>query len=105
MVEDRAPILPNSRSTVYKVTVAYCGGPFSGWQSQKDGSGVQDCIIKALKTLLRHPVKLVGASRTDAGVHALRQIATFRSGEPFERLRWAAQFAGSVASIHRGAGY
>ena len=87
-MKENEPIAASGQPTPYKVSIAYCGAPYSGWQSQKDGTGIQDEVSKALRIILRHPVKLVGASRTDAGVHALCQIATFQSAVPFDRLRW-----------------
>ena len=58
-----------------KLTVAYDGGPFSGWQSQPNKNGVQDHLKIAFLALLSEPVKLHGAGRTDSGVHALGQVA------------------------------
>jgi tRNA pseudouridine38-40 synthase len=58
-----------------KLTVAYDGRPFSGWQSQPNGNGVQDHLKRAFSQLLSTPVRLQGAGRTDAGVHALGQVA------------------------------
>jgi tRNA pseudouridine38-40 synthase len=58
-----------------KLTVAYCGTPWRGWQSQAEGGTVQDEIESAIKRLIKLPLRLQGASRTDAGVHALGQVA------------------------------
>jgi len=58
-----------------KLTVAYDGRLFSGWQSQPNQNGIQDHLNRALSYLLSEPVKLQGAGRTDAGVHALGQMA------------------------------
>ena len=58
-----------------KLTVAYDGRPFSGWQSQPNQNGVQDHLKLAFLALLSEPVKLHGAGRTDSGVHALGQVA------------------------------
>ena len=58
-----------------KLTVAYDGRPFSGWQSQPNRNGVQDHLKLAFLALLSEPVKLHGAGRTDSGVHALAQVA------------------------------
>jgi tRNA pseudouridine38-40 synthase len=60
-----------------RLTIAYDGAGFAGWQSQSSGDGVQDVIEFALKRIASSPVKLHGAGRTDAGVHALAQIAHF----------------------------
>lgn len=59
----------------YKLTIEYDGGPFNGWQSQADGGGVQDAINRAIKAYCREEATLFAAGRTDAGVHALGQVA------------------------------
>jgi tRNA pseudouridine38-40 synthase len=58
-----------------KLTVAYDGRPFCGWQSQPNRNGVQDHMKHAFTEILAQPVVLHGAGRTDAGVHALAQVA------------------------------
>src|SRR5215468_6967672 len=55
----------------------YDGSPFHGWQSQADGSGVQDALERALSAVADAPVGAVAAGRTDAGVHATLQVAHF----------------------------
>jgi len=61
----------------------YDGGPFHGWQSQADASGVQDALERALAAVAGAPVSAIAAGRTDAGVHATLQVAHFDS--PAER--------------------
>lgn len=61
-----------------KLTIQYDGTDFSGWQRQPNGRTVQEEIEKALSTLLKKEVKVNGSGRTDAGVHALGQVANFR---------------------------
>ena len=58
-----------------KLIVAYDGAPFSGWQSQPNRNGIQDHLEKAFAQICSHPVRVHGAGRTDAGVHALGQCA------------------------------
>ena len=58
-----------------KLTVAYDGRPFSGWQSQPNENGIQDHLKRAFSQILSASVKLHGAGRTDSGVHALGQVA------------------------------
>ena len=58
-----------------KLTIAYDGHPFNGWQSQANGNGIQDHLKKAFRDILEWQVSLHGAGRTDAGVHALGQVA------------------------------
>ncbi len=64
----------------YALKLAYDGGAFRGWQKQPGQITVQGAIEDALRALLGKPYTLHGASRTDAGVHALAQVASFSSG-------------------------
>lgn len=86
----------------YKLTIAYDGSGFHGWQRQadlpgSDGQGgrplrtVAGVMEEALREVMRQPVRLVGASRTDAGVHALGQVAHFDAATriPIERMALA----------------
>ena len=59
----------------YFIELSYDGSPFVGWQRQPKGDSVQSCLEVALKTLLQKPVSVVGAGRTDAGVHARQLFA------------------------------
>ena len=61
-----------------KLTVQYDGTNYHGWQVQSRHDTVQGCIVEALATMLKYPVPCNGASRTDAGVHAIGQVANFR---------------------------
>ena len=65
-----------------KLVVAYDGRPFSGWQSQANGSGVQDKIEAAIVKISGHPARIFGSGRTDSGVHALGQVAHFDTPAP-----------------------
>jgi len=60
-----------------KLTIAYDGSSFRGWQSQPQGGTVQDLIEEAIETTGSEKVRIHAAGRTDAGVHALGQIAHF----------------------------
>jgi tRNA pseudouridine38-40 synthase len=59
----------------YKLTIEYDGAPFVGWQRQANGLSVQEAIETAVLTSCGAPVAVRGAGRTDAGVHALGQVA------------------------------
>lgn len=58
-----------------KLIVAYDGAPFAGWQSQAGGNAVQDYLEEALARIAGAQLRVHGAGRTDAGVHALAQCA------------------------------
>lgn len=66
----------------YFIYLGYNGKNFCGWQIQPNGLTVQQCLEEALATLLRRPVPVVGAGRTDAGVHARLMVAHFDWDEP-----------------------
>lgn len=59
----------------YKIVIEYDGRPFVGWQSQAGGQSIQDVLQGAVKTFCGESVLMQGAGRTDAGVHALGQVA------------------------------
>jgi tRNA pseudouridine38-40 synthase len=62
-----------------RLDIEYDGGGFSGWARQPGLRTVQGELESALATVLREPVELTVAGRTDAGVHALGQVASFRT--------------------------
>ena len=61
----------------YKIKIEYEGTPFVGWQFQKNGQSVQEVLQKAIFNFSKERVVVIGAGRTDSGVHALSQIAHF----------------------------
>jgi tRNA pseudouridine38-40 synthase len=64
----------------FKLTIAYDGTDFHGWQMQgRDRPTVQGEIVSVLRRLTQENIQLLGSGRTDAGVHALGQVASFRT--------------------------
>jgi tRNA pseudouridine38-40 synthase len=78
----------------YRVTLEYDGTPFVGWQVQALGRSVQGCLTEAIGKFCGETVQLKGAGRTDAGVHALGQVAHFDLERewPPETVRAAVNF-------------
>lgn len=65
----------------YFVELSYKGTRYNGWQIQKNAPSVQQTIQEAISTLLRETIEIVGAGRTDTGVHAAFYIAHFDAGQ------------------------
>lgn len=74
-----------------KLVVAYDGTAYSGWQLQPKAATVEGELNKALSSLLQEEIKVIGASRTDSGVHALGNIAVFDTETriPAEKISYA----------------
>ncbi len=70
-----------------KLTIAYDGTDYCGWQRQAGQITIQQTIEEALTSLLYQPVTVDGAGRTDSGVHALGQVASFECPKPFPASR------------------
>jgi tRNA pseudouridine38-40 synthase len=72
-----------------KLVIAYDGAPFAGWQSQAHRNTIQDHVERAFERVLGKPVRVHGAGRTDAGVHALAQCAHLDlTGDCLSAARW-----------------
>ncbi|MCB1135787.1 MAG: tRNA pseudouridine(38-40) synthase TruA [Chlamydiia bacterium] len=69
---------------VYRMTIAYDGTDYSGWQMQPNADSIQARIEDALRVLTRADVRVIGSGRTDAGVHARGQVAHFKHGEKLD---------------------
>lgn len=74
-----------------KILLEYDGSNYHGWQKQKNALGIQEIVEKAIYRVTGENVKVVGAGRTDAGVHARGQVANFHTNcrIPVERLPYA----------------
>ena len=68
----------------YFAELSYKGTAYCGWQRQPNASSVQQTIEEALSTILRESVEIVGAGRTDTGVHAAFYVAHFDTSRPIE---------------------
>ncbi len=76
----------------YKMTLAYDGSRYSGWQKQGNTENtIQAKIEGVLSRLLEEPVEAAGSGRTDEGVHALAQVASFRTERVFDSDRLTAE--------------
>lgn len=71
-----------------KLTIEYDGTDYHGWQVQPNGRTIQEVLERAIETLLGAKVRLTGSGRTDAGVHALGQVANFVCDEEIDLKRF-----------------
>ena len=72
----------------YKLIIQYDGTNYSGWQIQENAKSVQGTISEAIKILVKDDVNLIGAGRTDSGVHALGQVANFNTKDEIDLFRF-----------------
>lgn len=63
----------------YKLKIQYNGKNYAGWQMQTNAATVQQTIMDKIEILIKERVNLIGSGRTDSGVHALGQVANFRT--------------------------
>ena len=61
----------------FKMIVEYDGSAYCGWQRQENGTSIQQLLEEAIKLITGQKVAVIGSGRTDAGVHALNQVAQF----------------------------
>ncbi len=73
----------------YKLTVQYVGTNYCGWQIQSNGISVQQTIVDSIKIIVGEEINLIGSGRTDAGVHALGQVANFKSEQILEPKKFS----------------
>lgn len=78
----------------YKLTLAYDGTHFSGWQVQPNGISIQQKLQEALHIITHESIHVIGSGRTDAGVHALKQTANFKTAKELETRRLQASLNG-----------
>ncbi len=73
-----------------RLTLAYDGTEYSGWQVQPDRPSVQETVESAIRRLTGESVRVLCAGRTDAGVHAIGQVVNFRTSSSIPPERWRA---------------
>ena len=79
-----------------KLTLEYDGGPFVGWQVQPNGPSVQGAVQDAVEKLCGARVRITGAGRTDAGVHARGQVASLEPPRQLPLSAWTAGLNGHL---------
>jgi len=72
----------------FKLTIEYDGTAYAGWQRQPDQPTVQAAVEVALRHVTQIHIPVIGAGRTDAGVHALGQVASFRTDRTMSAQEW-----------------
>ena len=83
--------MSGEKSMRVKLVVAYDGTNYHGWQIQDNGITIEEVLNKELSELLKEDIKVIGASRTDAGVHAMGNVAVFDTDTriPAEKISFA----------------
>lgn len=79
----------------YRLLISYDGTLYSGWQIQPNATSIQELVQQAVRTITRRDVTVIGSGRTDAGVHAIGQVAHFKCDLALELYR----FWGSLNGI------
>jgi tRNA pseudouridine38-40 synthase len=79
-----------------RLTLAYDGSPFAGWQMQPDARTVQGELESAITRLTGEQVRVLSAGRTDAGVHALGQVASFHTSSTIPGDKWRPALQGQL---------
>jgi tRNA pseudouridine38-40 synthase len=72
----------------FKLTIEYDGTAYAGWQRQPDQPTIQAAVEVALRRVTQTYTPVIGAGRTDAGVHALGQVASFRTDRTMSAEEW-----------------
>ena len=83
MIIEQLSKQPEKEKKRVRLTVAYDGTNYHGWQIQNNGITIESELNRCLTDLLQEPVEVIGASRTDSGVHALGNYQPDACGENF----------------------
>ena len=83
-----------------KLVVAYDGTNYSGWQIQPNAVTIEQLLDKAINSLTGENIHVTGASRTDAGVHAMGNVAVFKTNSTIPGRRWADRKSTRLNSSH-----
>lgn len=76
----------------YRLTLAFDGSAFCGWQVQKNAESVCAAVQRTVQTILRHETDITGCGRTDSGVHAKGYCANFKTEQNLDIARFLASF-------------
>ncbi|MBQ7992985.1 MAG: tRNA pseudouridine(38-40) synthase TruA [Solobacterium sp.] len=80
----------------YRCTVAYCGAAYSGWQSQRNGTSVQEQIESVLHDIAHAKINIIASGRTDAGVNASAQVFHFDTELEMTPRKWMGAINGHL---------
>jgi tRNA pseudouridine38-40 synthase len=80
----------------HKITISYDGTDYHGWQKQKGYPTIQDELEKALQQILSKKISVIGSGRTDAGVHALGQVAHFKANTRLDQKEFILALNGTL---------
>src|SRR5688572_18764623 len=86
--DDRCTALSATSMPTVKLVLEYDGTSYAGWQRQPDQRTIQEAIERAIHQVSRATVSVIGAGRTDSGVHARGQVASFRTACNWPAFKW-----------------
>ncbi len=88
-LHDRLIFIPKGTMPIIKLTVEYDGTAYAGWQRQPNKPTIQAALEEALFNITQRHITVVGAGRTDSGVHAVGQVASFFCDKSLAASQWA----------------
>ncbi len=88
----------------YKLIIAYDGTDYQGWQEQKDVPTITNALLKSFKDIFHCEITIIGASRTDAGVHSVGQTALARTSLDLDAKKiqetWNKRLSSDIVITH-----